>query len=24
MGGWSVERTTYLFGNFQIITATKQ
>ena len=24
MGGWSVERTTYFFGNFQIITATKQ
>ena len=24
MGGWSCERTTYLFGNFQIITATKQ
>ncbi len=23
MGGWSCERTTYLFGNFQIITATK-
>jgi ubiquinone/menaquinone biosynthesis C-methylase UbiE len=23
MGGWSVERTTCLFGNFQIITATK-
>lgn len=23
MGGWSVERTTYFFGNFQIITATK-
>jgi ubiquinone/menaquinone biosynthesis C-methylase UbiE len=22
-GGWSCERTTYLFGNFQIITATK-
>ena len=24
MGGWACERTTYLFGNFQIITATKQ
>jgi len=24
MGGWTCERTTYLFGNFQIITATKQ
>lgn len=24
MGGWSCERTTYFFGNFQIITATKQ
>ena len=24
MGGWVCERTTYLFGNFQIITATKQ
>ena len=23
MGGWSCERTTYFFGNFQIITATK-
>lgn len=23
MGGWSVERQTYFFGNFQIITATK-
>ena len=23
MGGWSCERTTFLFGNFQIITATK-
>jgi len=23
IGGWSVERTTYFFGNFQIITATK-
>jgi ubiquinone/menaquinone biosynthesis C-methylase UbiE len=23
MGGWTVERTTYFFGNFQIITATK-
>ena len=23
MGGWSVERTTFFFGNFQIITATK-
>ena len=23
MGGWTCERTTYLFGNFQIITATK-
>lgn len=22
-GGWKVERTTYFFGNFQIITATK-
>ena len=22
-GGWSCERTTYLFGNFQVITATK-
>ncbi|HKB53258.1 MAG TPA: class I SAM-dependent methyltransferase [Ramlibacter sp.] len=24
MGGWSVERQTFFFGNFQIITATKQ
>lgn len=24
MGGWSCERTTYFFGNFQIITATKR
>jgi len=24
MGGWECERTTYLFGNFQIITATKR
>ena len=24
MGGWSCERTTFFFGNFQIITATKQ
>jgi len=24
MGGWTCERTTYLFGNFQVITATKQ
>jgi ubiquinone/menaquinone biosynthesis C-methylase UbiE len=24
MGGWSCERATYLFGNFQIITATRQ
>jgi len=24
MGGWACERTTYFFGNFQIITATKQ
>ena len=24
VGGWECERTTYLFGNFQIITATKQ
>ncbi len=24
MGGWVCERTTYFFGNFQIITATKQ
>jgi len=23
MGGWSCERTTYFFGNFQVITATK-
>ncbi len=23
MGGWSVERSTFFFGNFQIITATK-
>jgi len=23
MGGWSCERTTYFFGNFQIITATR-
>jgi ubiquinone/menaquinone biosynthesis C-methylase UbiE len=23
MGGWSVERQTFFFGNFQIITATK-
>ena len=23
-GGWTCERTTYFFGNFQIITATKQ
>lgn len=23
MGGWNCERTTYFFGNFQIITATK-
>jgi ubiquinone/menaquinone biosynthesis C-methylase UbiE len=23
MGGWSVERTTFFFGNFQVITATK-
>jgi ubiquinone/menaquinone biosynthesis C-methylase UbiE len=23
MGGWTCERTTYFFGNFQIITATK-
>ena len=22
-GGWTCERTTYLFGNFQVITATK-
>ncbi len=24
MGGWSCERTTYFFGNFQVIVATKQ
>jgi ubiquinone/menaquinone biosynthesis C-methylase UbiE len=24
LGGWSCERTTYFFGNFQIITATKR
>ena len=24
MGGWACERTTYFFGNFQIITATKK
>lgn len=24
MGGWTVERAPYLFGNFQVITATKQ
>ena len=24
MGGWTCERTTYFFGNFQIITATKR
>ena len=24
MGGWTCERATYLFGNFQIITATRQ
>jgi len=24
MGGWTCERTKYFFGNFQIITATKQ
>ena len=24
MGGWTCERTTYFFGNFQIITATRQ
>jgi ubiquinone/menaquinone biosynthesis C-methylase UbiE len=24
MGGWTCERTTYLFGNFQLITAIKQ
>jgi SAM-dependent methyltransferase len=23
MGGWSVERATFFFGNFQVITATK-
>jgi len=23
VGGWSCERTTYFFGNFQVITATK-
>jgi ubiquinone/menaquinone biosynthesis C-methylase UbiE len=23
MGGWSIERKSYLFGNFQVITATK-
>jgi ubiquinone/menaquinone biosynthesis C-methylase UbiE len=23
MGGWKAERTTYFFGNFQVITATK-
>lgn len=23
-GGWTCERTTYFFGNFQIVTATKQ
>lgn len=23
MGGWTSERTTYFFGNFQVITATK-
>ena len=23
-GGWSCERSTYLFGNFQVITATKK
>jgi ubiquinone/menaquinone biosynthesis C-methylase UbiE len=23
MGGWKVERKTYLFGNFQVVTATK-
>ncbi len=23
MGGWKAERTTYFFGNFQIVTATK-
>jgi len=24
IGGWSCERTTFLFGNFQVITATKR
>jgi len=24
MGGWACERTTYFFGNFQIITATRR
>lgn len=24
LGGWKCERTTYFFGNFQVITATKQ
>jgi len=24
MGGWKCERTTYFFGNFQVIVATKQ
>jgi ubiquinone/menaquinone biosynthesis C-methylase UbiE len=24
MGGWTCERTTYFFGNFQVITATRQ
>jgi ubiquinone/menaquinone biosynthesis C-methylase UbiE len=24
MGGWSCERSTYFFGNFQVVTATKQ
>ncbi len=24
MGGWKCDRTTYFFGNFQIVTATKQ
>ncbi len=24
MGGWSCERTTFFFGNFQVITATKR
>jgi len=23
MGGWTVERQTYFFGNFQVVTATK-